>query len=170
MALSRLGLLDLQNCRVFVAVLSRIMHRHHSACKTLGWCSIPPLTTPRSSWESFSFGDISTMNHRYWISCLMRVSLWIHWRSMHVGQIAYAHALYLAQLCRHNVFACAAQPWVAWAWASGGWGAICIQHSPQNSYFNLLTTTPFAPLHSYNTAHTQATQLLQGVTICNQAT
>lgn len=84
---------------------------------------------------------------------------------MHAGQIAYAHALYLAQLCRHNVFACAAQPWVAWAWASGGWGAICIQHSPQNSYFNLLTTTPFAPLHSYNTAHTQATQLLQGVTI-----
>jgi len=37
-----------------------------------------------------------------------------------------------AALCIH---ASAAQPCATYAWASRGWGAICIQHSPQKGLF-----------------------------------
>ena len=53
-------------------------------------------------------------------------------------------------------------------WATGGYSAICIQPSPQNRLFSLLTTTQFSPSPMHNTAHTSPIHPLQCVTIYNQ--
>lgn len=53
-------------------------------------------------------------------------------------------------------------------WATGGYSAICIQPSPQNRLFSLLTTTQFAPSPMHNTAHTRPIQPLQHVNVTNQ--
>lgn len=107
------------------------------------------LICPQLFWNIQVFHVFHIIN-RFWISTCMRVSLWFHYTLCSACDYAYLHRAYIAGLCILKCACAGLRLYVGRVWATGGYGASCIQLSPQKGILSLVTTMQLRGYQNYN--------------------